>query len=246
VGAIDEIYVKTAREVADDAVRVMREPPLPSTPARLDGYPHLDVAFYERTTSSLEDQGFRVLRDVDASPLVVPGSPPPVVRVLLDEGTTSAALFHVVPKNPGFIYKLLLRFTGRWIEPRIVELWTWFDDVIVATTNAGEASFFSAPPWMKRTHLRLGASALEVLERHRALVDELRLATGKEPRRFLGWEDLEAAREENRVRSNAWRREIGGILPEELDRMLAPHGEHGRMLRPHLEREIAARVAVMR
>lgn len=244
--AMEEVYAKAARQVAEHALRVVREPALDTRPVEIARYPHIDENHFERCTAALTAQGFRVLRDLDARNLVEDGAPHPLIRVLLDEeGTTSAAVMHVTPKSPGFVIKLLLRVLGQWVEGRVVELWTMFADGILSTSNMGDLNAFSPPPWMDRRTLPLRSSVEEVLEAHRAAVAE-RLRDGSEVRAFVGFDDLNAAREENRQRSNSWRREIGGLLPEEIDRLLAPHGKHGARVRPHLERELAARVAVLR
>lgn len=243
---LEQVYAKAGRDVAEHALRVIREPVLDPRAVDIARYDHLDLNHFDRCTAALTARGFHLLRDVDASALVEPGSPRPVIRVMLDDtGTTSAAIMHVVPKSPGFFTKLLLRLLGKWLEGRVVELWTMFPDGIVSTSNMGELNVFSPPPWMERLALPVTASVEEVLDAHASAVKR-RVREGREPRSFSGFDDLNAAREENRERANAWRRQIGGLLPEEIDRLLAPHGAHGERVRPHLERELAARVAVLR
>lgn len=235
---MDEVYAKAARDVVADLEIVLCEPKLDTEPADLARYRWLDRRWYARATKQLERRGFRFLRDIDATAVTAKGAPPSCVRVLLsDDGCTAAALYQSVPRSPRPLMKALLWLTGHWHKPRVVELSSYTEDGrVLSTSNQGGLNQFSFPPNVSRRSLSLGAPVKEVWSVHRTHLE----GAGTRAVRFYDFEGLEAAREAQRAKQNAWRLEVG-ILPEELDRLLAPHGAHGAALRPHIERALAER-----
>jgi hypothetical protein len=233
---------KVAADVVDDLQRVFEEPPLGTRVVSLADYRKIDRVFYQARTAELEELGFRVLRDLDASHLLHPKAPPAPIRVLLHEdGAVTAAIYHAIPKHPGLLLKLLMRLFRQWQEARVVDLVTYVGDEIVETTDAGNAAFIATPPFLRREVLEPGGSVASMLAVHRRAVEDAERRIGQTRRRFDGLETLMAAREDGRVRVRHWRHEVGGLLPEELDRLLAPHGKTGHTLRPFLERELERR-----
>ncbi len=235
---LDDVYSKAAREVLADLELVLAEPKLDTRPSDLRGFAALDKAWFARTTTILEGRGYRHLRDLDATALTAKGAPPMCVRVMLaEDGRTSVALYQAVPRSPGKLIKAVLWLMRKWQKPCVVEFVSYTEDErVIGTSNQGEVNQFSPPPNCLRRSLPLSASVLEVLAAHEAHV----ASSNARLRSFGGFDDLDAAREAQRQKQNAWRLEVG-LLPEELDRMLAPHGESGVKLRPYIERALAER-----
>lgn len=237
-----DIFTKTAVDVVNDIERVLVQPKLDTTPVSPIDFKGMDTRWLAHATDVLVKEKFTHLRDLDGTPLTADGSPPTLIRVMLgDAGTVSAALFHVRPRSPGFFTKLLLMLLGKWPKaPRIVELTSYFDEIVVVTVNQGDISPFQQPPWVLHRCMPVDASVDEMLAAHRHRISEI--AGGVKPRAFTGFDDLNRIRDEKRVETNAWRHSVG-LLRDELDRMLAPHGEGGVKLRPYIERELARRFA---
>lgn len=233
---LEAVYAKAAADIVVDLELVLREPPLDTRPTELARFPWLDRGWYERSTRALEGFGFRALRDIDGAALTAKGAPPSCVRVFLDdEGTSSAALYQVIPRSPGFVLKSILWVLGKWPRPKIIEFMSYAEDGQAASTsNQGEVNQFSPAPNLSRRALPLGSSVEVVWRAHERHLTSL----GCRWRRFSTFEQLDAAREAQRHRQNEWRRAVG-LLPEEIDRILAPHGKHGAAIRPHLERALA-------
>lgn len=238
--AMHDVFVKAAVEVVDDVERVLRQPALDVTPVTPRDFRGMDVAWLEDTTRALVSEGFTHLRDVDGTPLLAEGSPPAMVRVLLgDANTVSVALYHARPRSPGFFLKLLLMVLGKWPKaPRVVECTSYLDDVVLTTSNQGDVNAFEHPPWVVNRTLALGVSPAAVLTLHR---EQIEAHAGRVmPRMFNGFDDLNRAREEQRVAANAWREEVG-LKDTELARLLAPHGEQGQKVRPYIVAELRRR-----
>lgn len=237
-GAYAEIYEKAARDILQDLQLILHEPELDTRPVELEQYRHLDRRWYRAQSQALEAAGFRWLRDLDGSAIAAQGSPPPVIRVMLSaDGATSAALYHVIPRSPGFLMKSLLFLMRKWQTAKIVELTTHLaDDRVLVTLNQGELNAFEPPPNTSRRSLPVTDMAEACLRSHQADLAQ----AGATPRVFQGFEDLDAARRAQRDRRNAWRDQVG-ILPSELDRMLKPHGQHGEAIRPYLVRALKLR-----
>ena len=235
---LDEAYRKAAQDVIADLQNVLAEPELDIRPVELERFEKVDRAWFGRATETLKSLGFRHLRDMDASALGPKGAPPMCVRVLLSEdGSTSAALYQVIPRSPGLLLKAILWMMRKWQTPRIVELISYGKDGrVVSTSNQGDVNQFSSPPNSSRRQLPLTASIEEVHAAHQVHLSETNLA----PRRFVDFDQLNAAREAQRAHQNAWRLEVG-LMPEELDRLLAPHGANGERIRPYIEKGLAER-----
>jgi hypothetical protein len=235
-----DVFTKTAVDVVNDIERVLVQPKLDPTPVQPQDFRGIDTAWLAHATTTLLAAGFTHLRDLDGTPLTADGSPPTMIRVMLGEGgTISAGLYHVRPRSPGFFTKVLLMLLGKWPKaPRIVELTSYFDDIVVSTVNQGDISPFQPPPDVLHRTLPVDTEIAALLASHRRRIAEI--AGGMQPHAFEGFDDLNRARDERRVASNTWRQSVG-LLGEELDRMLAPHGEGGVKLRPYIERELARR-----
>jgi hypothetical protein len=235
-----DVFTKTAVDVVNDIERVLIQPRLDTTPVQPKDFRGMDTGWLTRATTALQASGFTHLRDIDGTPLTADGSPPTMIRVMLgDGGTVSAALYHVRPRSPGFFTKLLLMILGKWPKaPRIVELTSYFDDIVVLTVNQGDISPFQQPPWVLHRTLPVDTDIGAILASHRRRVSEI--AGGITPRVFAGFDDLNRIRDEKRVATNTWRASVG-LMRDELDRMLAPHGEGGVKMRPYIERELARR-----
>lgn len=221
-----------ARRVVAHLDGVFREPPLPPDPVRLVAFPHLDKAWYAASTARLERLGFRHLRDLDGSTVAGPDAPAPVVRVLLSaDGTTGAALYHLRPVRLGLRVKVRLWLASSLPKAQhIVEFTTWTADGVVSTSNQGTGVPFDAPPWMVRERLALGTPVETVLARHLVLRPE-------SARAFRDFDDLYRARDEHRLRVQAWRRAVS-LSPDEITRVLSSAGAAAEALRPYFEQEL--------
>lgn len=233
------VYEKEALKVFQNLSIVLHEPDVDPSPADLAQFEAMDHAWYRRATDELARAGYTLMRDLDGAPLTAKGAPPSCIRVLRSpDGTTAAALYHVVPASPGAVLKLLLRLLGQWRAARVLELTsTTADDRLVITCNQGDINAFAPGPGVHRDSLPPDTSIADVIaahERHRARV-------GAPLRAFASFDAYNAARIDHVARRNAWRAQVG-VLPEELDRLLAPHGATGQKIRPHLERLLRERV----
>lgn len=233
--AMAESWRKVARDVVDDLRVVLAEPELDSRPSDLQRFGWLDARWYRETTRLLEGKGFRLLRDLDATPLTGKHARPSLIRVLLSgDGRTSAALYHVRPKAPNVLWWLLLKLLGKWPkDQRVVELMSYPEGGVVATLSAEQP--FSVAPGSSRVSLPCGTSLEDLLAHHAAHVaDKGTLRT------FTDFDALDAARNEQRARTRRWRDEVG-LLPEELDALLVSHGENGVKVRPYVVEELRRR-----
>lgn len=232
--ALVEHWRRVAREVVDSLELVLREPALPLHPTGPAQFPKLDVKWLEAQTAALQQRGFRFLRDVDGTRLTAQHTWPMLVRVLLAaDGRTTAALFHVRPKAPGVFAWLLLKLMGRWPKPQqVIELNSYGDEGILATTNA--QSSFQRPPGSSLQALSQDTPLDALLAAHARSIAPVKV------RVMESFEALNEAREAQRARNLRWRQEVG-LLPEELEALLAPHGKHGAAVRPHLVDELKRR-----
>lgn len=230
-----ERWQKAAREIVDALELVLREPALDLAPTTPERFARFDARWYAAQTAALEALGFTQLGDVDGAPLCPPNTHPALIRVFRSpDGRSSGAVFVVTPKAPGFFTWLLLKLLGKWPRTqRIVEFMSYGTEGVLLTTTGH--SQFLMPPGTERRVMPIDAPAATVWAEHQAA-----LARAGEVATFDTLPALGALREQQRQRQHRWRAEVG-LLPEELDALLAPYGENGRRVRPHVVDELKRR-----
>jgi hypothetical protein len=228
-----ERWQQAAREIVDALQFVLREPSLDLSPTSPDRFPHFEPRWYAEQTQALEALGFTRLRDVDGGPLVPSNTHGGLIRVFRSpDGRSSAAIYVVKPKSPGFFTRFLLELLRRYPKTqRVLEFMSHRDDGVVLTTT-GQSQFEVVPGSVRAV---VTGTPGDVWARHQAQLETAGLV-----KTFDSMEQLGALREAQRLRQRRWRDEVG-LLEKELDALLAPYGENGRRVRPHVEAELKRR-----
>lgn len=179
--------------------------------------------FADAAAADLQAQGFHVLGDFNPVHLQETLSRPTLVRLYRDaQGTIMGASFKLMPKRPGWLPYLLMRMTGQWKQPAVVDLETGFDDGrFLVTNNAGDTSPFRFGPVVHTESLPLKSDVLTVIARHEQRVADYRAAHPTVTPLVV--HDLDAVIRLQRLLTmtkNAYRRSIGYVDDHELRQLL--------------------------
>ena len=183
---------------------------------------HLDLSFYDRTTTMLTSKGFRALADVEDKTITnTPGGVlmPVLIRSLISkDGTVMAALYH--PRIRPLIPRALL-WVLRKLPGKVVDMETEFTDgSFVVTSNAATAAAMDLPALISAEYLPITAKPLEVHQRHMArLATHLAHRPGVTARVVETHVELIASQNRMNALKAAYRGEIGGVTKEELDKL---------------------------
>jgi hypothetical protein len=207
-------------------------------------YPGFMREFAERTTTALGAQGFRVVGDFEPVHLAEQLGRATLVRIYAAaDGITCGASYRVEPKWPGWIAFLLLKLTGKWQRPAVVELESAFDDGgFLVTNNAGTTSPFAYRGRVDLTALAADTAPAVVHARHRARIERYRRehphATAE---RVDTGERITAMQQRIGAAKSEFRRSIGYVEENELRQLLGTHYERfGARVRAKLEQIVAA------
>lgn len=195
-------------------------------PSELASYPRFMREFAERVAVALGAQGFRVVGDYEPVHLAEQLGKATLVRIYAaSDGITCAASYCAEPKWPGWIAFLLLKLTGKWQRPAVVELETEFDDGgFLVTNNAGSNNPFACRGRVDLTALASATSPAVVHARHRERIERYRR---EHPNATAERVDTEQRIMAMQVRITAakgeFRRSIGYVEENELRQLLGAH-----------------------
>lgn len=207
-------------------------------------YPKFMREYAERVSAALGAQGFRVVGDFEPAHLAEMLGKPTLVRIYAAaDGITCAASYRAEPKWPGWIAFLLLKLTGKWQRPAVVELETAFDDGgFLITNNAGTTSPFAYRGRVDLSALAADTAPAVVHARHRERIERYRRehphATAE---RVDTRERIMAMQARISAAKGEFRRSIGYIEENELRQLLGAHYERfAARVRSKLQQIVAA------
>lgn len=207
-------------------------------------YPKFMREFAESVTDALGAQGYRVIGDYEPAHLAAQLGKPTLVRIYAAaDGITCAASYRVEPKWPGWIAFLVLKLSGKWQRPAVVELETGFDDGgFLITNNAGADSPFAWRGRVDLTALAPATSPAVVHARHRERIARYRR---EHPNATAERVDTDAKIMAMQARIGAakseYRRSIGYVEENELRQLLGAQYERlAARVRARLEQIVAA------
>ncbi len=210
----------------------------------LANYPKFMREHAQRVTSALGAQGFRVIGDYEPMHLAPQLGKPTLVRIFAaGDGITCGASYRIEPKWPGWIAFLLLKLTGKWQRPAVVELETAFDDGgFLVTNNAGTTSPFAYRGKVDVVALVADTAPAVVHARHRERIERYRR---EHPHATAERVDTEERVMAMQTRINTakgeFRRSIGYVEENELRQLLGTHYERlAARVREKLQQIVAA------
>lgn len=170
----------------------------------------LDVDWYQQSTAQLEAAGFRRLGDVVNATIERQANVRPVLRRMVSaDGTTTAALFHLVlPNKPDKSF-------------RTIDLETEYTDgTFCLTSNTADTDLTTSPPALHRNRQPAATPLADLLASHEAEKQKLLAAKpGVSCVVVTTAEDSMAAQRRQQVIKNAFRKGIGFVDPEEVRRI---------------------------
>lgn len=212
----------TTREGAEKIlahIEAIYQPQHDWVPVREAEFSHLDLGFYRKTRLQLEEAGFVHLEDCED--LTLERAPANMlrrvlVRVLLSkDGTITAALYH--PKLKSAFMRIVLFVLGRRLG-RITDFETEFSDgSYICTTNAMAAQAIALPALIDSEFLPVRTPAMEILQRHRARVEQRIQRSGLRPKTFRTVAEARASQHRMEAIKAAFRGQIGGVTQAELE-----------------------------
>lgn len=181
-------------------------------------FPHLDRAFYERTSQELERRGFVPVGDVEDATIKAQTPDPRTFLRLMRSGDdrTVAAFYHV---KPGLGWRVLMWLFGMRIS-KVVELESEFSDGgFVSTVTAPRGVDLPTPPQWKRSHHDPRMPLDQLLEHHAAGVAAYVAATpGVAARTAHTLEQVLAMQNRQIAMHRAYLEEVGWVTREYLER----------------------------
>lgn len=186
-------------------------------PAAEADFEGLDRDYYENTTRELLGRGFRQLGDlVDQTIEETSGVVAPIRVLVSADGTTTAALYHLVPPGmPPDADKLLM-----------CDVTTEFDDgTFLITSNTEGHDLMTPPPQFQRRQFPLSTPVAQMLVAHASDLDQLTAKKvsdrGASPVVIETIADALASERRQQAAKNAFRKGIGYLDPEEVRRIAA-------------------------
>ncbi len=184
-------------------------------------FKHLDLAFYNRTQRFLESRGFSLL--CDKEDLTISNAPSSVLhrlflRVMTSaDGNICAAIYH--PRIKSFWLRWLLYFLGKRVD-RVVEFETEFaDGSFLSTSSAMSAGAMSRPRQIDAEHFPYNTSAETLLQRHLSKLEQRLKVPGTTCRPVRTFDDNIAMQNRMNALKAAFRKKLGGVTKEELDKI---------------------------
>jgi hypothetical protein len=200
-------------------------------------FPHIDTAHYDQCERWLAGQGFRKLGDIEDLTL---SKVYPELRTFLrvfvsHDGSIAAACYDI---NPRGWMKL-----AQWVRLmprnfRTLDLETEFiNGAFLRTSNALGKQLMDAPPSISQNLLPDTTTFEDLLNAHSSAIHEWRQADeGFAPKLHRTLDDVIGMQHREQDITNAWRKEIGYVTPEEMKRMA---GKSGQKNAEQVMREIA-------
>jgi hypothetical protein len=178
----------------------------------------IDLDFYARTQAWLESQGFRMLADLEnVSMHQITNVPRSFIRMMIGpDGHTAAGCYHLrlrhVARKDG-------RLTVDTRECHVVEFVTYLDDGRTVTTTPVSSGDLPEPRPGNLGHHMPGAAPETLLARHPEHVGSLlSRSPGVAPCAMHSPEDLLKLMADSQARSSEYRRQIGFLTDDEVDR----------------------------
>lgn len=217
-----------AIDIAHKIYALAHEPEPCYVTTRIERYPRFMREHAEAVTKVLGAQGFRVVGDFEPEHLTGQLAGPTLVRIYAAaDGITCGASYRIEPKWPGWLGWALLRLSGKWQRPAVVELETAFDDGgFLITNNAGAGS-----PFAYRGKVDLSALAPETTpamlhSRHRERIERYRREHPHATAERVDNEDkIMAMQERISAAKCQFRRSIGLVEENELRLLLGEQHE---------------------
>lgn len=154
---------KAAKKIVEDSKRIYSRQEFATVDAV--NFSHLDLKFYDKTSSFLQNQGFKFLADVEI--LNLKGGFLDLrtfLRILVsDDGSISAAIYHPKPK---LLASIFLRIIGAEFT-KTVDFDTEFSDgSFVTTSNSHDAKYITLPTEVRADFLEPKTSVQIMLQHH--------------------------------------------------------------------------------
>lgn len=196
-------------------------------------------AFAASAGKQLQKQGFVALGDYDPLHLEHMLNRRTLVRVFRsDDGQICAASFKLKPSWPGWLAFIILKLTGKWQEPAVVDFESELSDGhFLVTNNSSQLNPFGTGSQIDSLALPLKTSIADVLAAHRTrLAAYLQSHAGVQPIALTDIDSVFALQARLGACKRDYRRSIGYISDAELRQLLGPrHDELQEKVRQKLQ-----------
>jgi len=193
---------------------------------RPDEFPHISTAHYDECEGWLTAHGFKKLGDLEDLTLtkVYPYARTYLRVFISNDGSVAAACFDI---NPQGWWKLAKWFRLMPQNLRTLEFESEFvNGAFLRTSNALGKQLLDEPPAISQNPFADTTPWQELLEFHRDTIGNWRQADeGFTPRLFTTLDDVLGMQHREQEITNAWRKEIGYVKPEEMKRMAGKSGQ---------------------
>ncbi|MDK2122690.1 hypothetical protein [Parachitinimonas caeni] len=218
------LHRPTALKIAQEIFRRFIAPPEQHyLHVRPKEFRHVDIGFYNDASRQLNLVGFRHQVDVEPVHETQISGRRSLLRVMISrDNRTSASILETGVREPRGFAERWRKLLGRWPKTRqIVELHSVLNDgSFLITDNVGSTHMFREPPKIRRLSLPSYTPLNHLVAAHTDQV-KVYIATrqGVASTSVGTWEaDLRARNDMHNLRVR-YRREIGGIAPDELEKI---------------------------
>jgi hypothetical protein len=203
-----------------DHLQAIYQPTHQYVPADSAAFGHLDLQWYDRTSSAFEALGFRRFGDIEDK--TISNAPNTVLRptflrtMVSRDGTVTAALYD--PRLRGVVLRVLL-WMLRKLPGKVVDFETECSDgSFVATSNAMGASHITLPPMFNVGWLPMHTAPTAVYAAHTArLAAHLASRPGITPLVIDSVDAMMRSQDRQNALKAAFRGEIPGLTASELE-----------------------------
>ncbi len=212
-------------------------------PANLADFRHLDLKFYETTKAQFENAGFTHLCDEEDETLrQVRGNMlrRVMIRTMVSPGgDVMAGIYHPRAK----FWPAVLFFFLRVKLTKAIDCETEYTDgSFLVTSHASLATAIEEPPMVHSEFMPPSTATAELIARHSLRMKIYsELNADASPRIVRTREDLLGSQNRLNALKSAFRKQLGGVSLEELERLSGKHREwasalHSRIQQVHSER----------
>ena len=199
------------------------EPAPEFVPAEYREFSKDQQRFAEQASRQMQKLGFVVLGDFNPVHLNHMLNRPTLVRVYRSsDGHSCAASYKLKPSWPGWLAFVLLKLTGKWHEPAVVDFESEFSDGhFLVTNNSGQLSPFGYGSRIDTLALPLSTSVPALLAQHLTRIAAYQKAhPAAVPTQVTDSRSVFALQTRLNQGKRAYRRGIGYITDAELQQML--------------------------
>jgi hypothetical protein len=206
------------------------------SPVDPNNFKHLDLKFYEENMEKLKIMGFRYL--IDEEDLTLKGVANDMrtfFRIALSaDGTISSALYHPKPKFWLRFFLWIMRFK----LGKVVDFGTEYSDgSFLVTSNAECAGSMQSPPLVMTEYLSWNSPLEKVYQTHMMRMEAYSIvAPDIEPIRCSGIDQLHASQHRLEAIKAAYRKEVGGVTKEELEKLSGGNIDLAHKVNTEIER----------